>query len=228
MTRAAAPENVETAVASAVSHPLFARFYAAVSPRAEDKGLREHRVELLAGLSGRVIEVGAGNGLNFAHYPEGVTEVVAVEPEAHLRGRAVEAAAQASVPVRVTDGLADALGEPDASFDAAVASLVLCSVPDQAAALGEIARVLRPGGELRFYEHVVAHGARQAAVQRKLDDWRIWPTLVGGCHVSRDTGAAIAAAGFTIERCRRLQFPDNALGLPHLLGTARVSGEPRG
>ena len=183
--------------------------------------MREHRVELLAGLSGRVIEVGAGNGLNFAHYPPAVTEVVAVEPEAHLRGRAQRAARQATVPVRVVDGLADALGEPDGAFDAAIASLVLCSVPDQAAALAEIARVLRPGGELRFYEHVVAHGARQAAVQRKLDAWRIWPTLVGGCHVSRDTGAAIAAAGFTIERCRRLRFPPNALGLPHILGVAR-------
>jgi SAM-dependent methyltransferase len=100
-------------------------------------------------------------------------------------------------------------------------------VPDQAAALAEIARVLRPGGELRFYEHVVAHGARQAAVQRKLDAWRIWPTLVGGCHVARDTGAAIAAAGFTIERCRRLRFPDNALGLPHLIGVARVGPASR-
>ena len=146
---------------------------------------------------------------------------MAVEPEARLRAQAQRAARQAPVSVRVVDGLADALGEPDASFDAAVASLVLCSVPDQAAALAEIARVLRPGGELRFYEHVVAHGARQAAVQRRLDDWRIWPTLVGGCHVARDTGAAITAAGFTIERCRRLRFPDNALGLPHLIGVAR-------
>ena len=140
-----------------VSHPIFARAYAAISPRAEDKGVREHRVELLAGLSGRVIEVGAGNGLNFAHYPEGVTEVVAVEPEAHLRGRARDEAQRVRTPVGVVDGLADALGEADGSFDAAVASLVLCSVPDQAAGLSEVAAprrvLLKLSGEALMGEH---------------------------------------------------------------------------
>lgn len=189
--------------------------------------MREHRIELLAGLSGRVIEVGAGNGLNFAHYPEGVTEVVAIEPERHLRERARREAQRAGVPVHVVDGVADALVEPDGSFDAAVASLVLCSVPDQGAALAELARVLRPGGELRFYEHVVSRGGPRRAVQHRLDAWRIWPTLVGGCHVSRDTGAAIEAAGFYVERCRRLRFPPGLLGLPHVIGSARLSGARR-
>jgi ubiquinone/menaquinone biosynthesis C-methylase UbiE len=110
------------------------------------QGAIDHRRKLLAGLAGRVLEVGAGNGLNFAHYPPAVTEVLAVEPEPYLSGLAQAAAAQAPVPVRVVDGTADALPTPDASMDGAVASLVLCSVPNQARALAELDRVLRPGG----------------------------------------------------------------------------------
>jgi ubiquinone/menaquinone biosynthesis C-methylase UbiE len=208
-------------VDAAVHHPLFARLYAALSPCAEHQGQGEHRDELLAGLSGRVVEVGAGNGLNFAHYPGDVTEVVAVEPEAYLRGKAEESAATAGVRIRVVDGMADRLPLEDASVDAAVASLVLCSVPDQRAALAELRRVLRPGGELRFYEHVISRHPRKAAIQRRLDEWGIWPRMVGGCHLTRDTGAAIEAAGFSLERCRRLAFPPGRLGIPHLLGVAR-------
>ena len=128
-----------------VRHPIFARLYARVSPGVERKGAAEHRDELLAGVAGRVIEIGAGNGLNFAHYPASVTEVVAVEPEPYLRGRAQEAAESAPVPVTIVDGVADDLPADDGAFDAAVASLVLCSVPDQATALAEVRRVLRPG-----------------------------------------------------------------------------------
>src|SRR4051812_30752916 len=125
-------------------HPFFARLWIKSSPKAEQRGVADHRDDLLAGLSGRVLELGAGNGLNFAHYPPEVTEVVAVEPEPTLRTAAEEAARDAPVPVRVVDGLADRLPVGDGEFDAAVASLVLCSVPDQADALVELRRVIRP------------------------------------------------------------------------------------
>ncbi len=105
-----------------------------------------------------MVEVGAGSGANFAHYPTTVAEVIAVEPERYLRERAQHAAAQSPVSVSVSDGGADRLPDEDGSFDAGVCALVLCTVPDQQRALAELFRVIRPGGELRFYEHVVGHG----------------------------------------------------------------------
>jgi ubiquinone/menaquinone biosynthesis C-methylase UbiE len=98
-----------------------------------------------AGLTGRVVELGAGNALNFPHYPASVTEVVAVEPEDYLRALAEEAAAAAPITANVVDAVADHLPFADGSFDAAVASLVLYSIPDQARALAELHRVVRPG-----------------------------------------------------------------------------------
>ncbi|MGZ5359846.1 MAG: class I SAM-dependent methyltransferase [Solirubrobacterales bacterium] len=183
----------------------------------------EHRRRLLDGLSGRVLEVGAGNGRNFALYPAGVSEVVAVEPEPYLRRHALATAESAPVPVRVVDGLADRLPFDDGAFDAAVTSLVLCSVSDQGRALAELRRVIRPGGGLRFYEHVIADEARLARLQRTVDRL-FWPRVGGGCHTSRDTAGAITAAGFQMERCTRLSVrpsPMMALVAPHILGVAR-------
>jgi ubiquinone/menaquinone biosynthesis C-methylase UbiE len=205
---------------AAVKHPLFARAYARVAAHEDARGGAENRQELLAGLSGRVVEVGAGVGSNFPHYPPGVTEVVAVEPEPFLRRKAEEAAAAAPVPVRVVDGLADQLPLPDASVDAGVASLVLCSVSDQAVALAELRRVIRPGGELRFYEHVISNRESRRRLQRLMDA-TIWPRIAGGCHMTRDTRAAIEQAGFILQRSRRFPFPPGALGIPHILGSAR-------
>jgi len=208
---------------SAVHHPLFARVYAKVLSRNEPAEVRRHREELLAGLSGRVLEVGAGNGGNFRRYPETVTEVVAVEPEPYLREQARAAAAQVAVNVTILDGVADALPVEDGSCDAAVACLVLCSVPDQASALVELHRVLRPGGELRFYEHVKADTPRMARWQRVVDR-TFWPRAFGGCHTTRDTVAAIGAAGFAIERHRDLRLrsvPACLPVVPHAIGVAR-------
>jgi ubiquinone/menaquinone biosynthesis C-methylase UbiE len=186
-------------------------------------GVADHRRRLLAGLAGEVIEVGAGNGLNFAYYPPQVTGVLAVEPEPYLREMAQQNAARAPVHVDVVSGVAEHVPASDASADAVVLSLMLCSVPNQAVALGEVYRVLRPGGQLRFFEHVVAETPALARVQQALDA-TIWPTLGGGCHPSRDTEAAIAGAGFTIEQLERFRFPDVRLSLPtspHILGVAR-------
>ena len=206
-----------------VHHPLFARVYARFSHAAESRGQADHRRRMLAGLRGRVVEVGAGNGLNFPQYPPEVEEVVAVEPEAHLRALAEEAAHAAAVSITVVDGTADRLPLEDGSCDGAVASLVLCSVPDQATALTEMRRVLRSGGELRFYEHVVSHQLRMARVQRAADA-TFWPRLAGGCHAARDTGAAIAAAGFAVVHEERFPFRPSPVmpAVPHILGIART------
>lgn len=204
--------------------PLFARL---LLPRftasALAHGAGEHREQLLSGLSGRVIEVGAGDGVNFGYYPDGVSELVAVEPENTLRARAEGAAAAASVPVRVLPGVAEELPVESRSFDAAVASLVLCSVSEQERALGELRRVLRPGGELRFYEHVRSDRPGVRRLQRALDA-TLWPRLGGGCHLGRDTSAAIRAAGFSIDRLEPFDFKPNplsAIANPHVLGVAR-------
>jgi ubiquinone/menaquinone biosynthesis C-methylase UbiE len=205
-----------------VEHPFFARFYLRMASGRKARGEDEYRRELLAGLSGRVIEVGAGNGLNFPLYPETVEAVVAVEPEPLLREAATKSATEAPVPVEVVDGVSGSLPVDDESFDAGVASLVLCSVPDQLRALAEFHRVIRPGGELRFYEHVVAERTISARLQR-VADATFWPRVGGGCHMSRDTGTAIEQAGFTIEDRKRFSFTPGAPvpPLPHILGVAR-------
>ena len=137
-----------------LQHPRFARAYVRISDAADRRGGAAHRDRLLADLTGAVIEVGAGNGRNFPHYPPGVTSVLAVEPDDTLRTIAEHVARTAPVPVTVMAGEADKLPADTASLDAAVVSLVLCSVANPAHALAEIRRVLRPRGQLRFYEHV--------------------------------------------------------------------------
>jgi SAM-dependent methyltransferase len=206
-----------------ISRPRFARMYVKAAARADRRGASEHRDRLLQDLSGRVAEVGAGNGLNFAHYPATVTEVIAIEPEPTLRALAQQAAAEAPVPVSVHDGTADGLPMADGEVDAAVASLVLCSVPDQARTLAELHRVLRPGAELRFYEHVIARCQPMRTILRLADHSGLWPAIAGGCHPARDTSGAIEAADFTIERCERFGFRASALepSVPHILGIAR-------
>jgi ubiquinone/menaquinone biosynthesis C-methylase UbiE len=206
---------------SQFQHPRFARMYERISAESERRGTAEHRDRALSGLTGRVIEVGAGNGMNFDHYPNTVTEVVAVEPDDYLRGLAERAAEKATVSIRVVGGHSTALPADDASFDAAVASLVLCSVSDVPAALAELRRVLKPGGELRFFEHVRSEKPWFGVLEDAITP--LWSRVGGGCHPNRDTTAAIRSAGFDIDELDRFYyaplrfFPSHA----HVLGRAR-------
>lgn len=184
---------------SRINHPFFARMWKVLSAH-EPEYLRQLRRENLAGLSGRVLEVGAGTGSNFVHYPRTVEEVIAVEPEPRLNPIAHRTAATAPVPVTVRDCAIEDL-EPGAPFDAVVCSLVLCSVQDQEGVLREVFSMLRPGGELRYLEHVASGGAR-GRLQR-FADATIWPRLAGNCHTHRDTESAILNAGFAVETSRR-------------------------
>jgi SAM-dependent methyltransferase len=204
-----------------VDHPVFARMYMRTVKRRVAIGEEDHRRKLLSGLGGRVIELGAGPGTNLPFYPPTVERVLAVEPEPVLRQECMNQAAQAAVDVTVVDGVSGHLPADDGTFDGAVTSLVLCSVPDQDRALGELHRVLCPGGTLRFYEHVVAHDTVAATIQR-FADAIFWPRVAGGCHMSRDTGASIERAGFAVEWCERFTFTPGAPvpPIPHILGAA--------
>jgi ubiquinone/menaquinone biosynthesis C-methylase UbiE len=208
-------------VPDAIRHPLFARFYAWFAPLEDRAGVAEYRHDLVSGLRGRVLELGVGTGLSFRHYPPEVEQLVAVEPEPTMRANAAKAAREVALDVQLVEGTADALPAPDASVDAAVVSQVLCSVPDQARALAELRRVLRPGGELRFYEHVIGTSKRLSLLQRGLAPGLA--KVFGGCRADRDTGRAIEEAGFRIERNRRflIRAMNEVPAAPRILGTAR-------
>lgn len=184
-----------------VDNPFFARLWKVMSTHETD-AIRRLRRENLAGLSGRVLEVGAGTGTNFEFYPDTVTEVVAVEPERTLAEVAQQAAEAAPVPVTVsTDTVEQYLASGSESFDGVVCSLVLCSVDDPESVLRQLYSLLKPGGELRYLEHIAGSGA-QAGLQ-KFADATIWPRLFGNCHTHRHTEESITGAGFTVSRARR-------------------------
>lgn len=201
---------------SELQHPAFARRYRRIGRWSDRRGGLEHRRRLLAGLSGTVVEVGAGNGLNFPHYPATVESVLAIEPDASLRSDADLAASQAPRPITVAAGRAEELPARDREYDAVVLSLVLCSVADPAAALGEAVRVLKPGGVLRFYEHVGSARRPVRLLERLVNP--VWSRLAGGCHLDRDTVAAIQSAGFEIGQLESFGF----FGVAHVIGVARA------
>lgn len=207
-------------------HPCFARAFARGVEGMDRRGATEHRRRMLAGLHGSVIEIGAGTGSSFALYPPAVTHVLALEPDDYLRSLAVEQAANASVPVTVVSAAAEHIPAESGSVDAVAASLVLCSVEDQAAVLAEIRRVLRPGGTLAYYEHVRSDRPFLAAVEDLITP--VWRRFMGGCHLNRDTLQAITAAGFTVQDNERFRFVVQQLNPPltHILGTATSPGPP--
>ncbi|MUL66756.1 SAM-dependent methyltransferase [Mycobacterium sp. CBMA 234] len=187
---------------SMVDNPFFARMWIAMSSR-ERRFMTKLRQENLAGLSGRVLEIGAGTGTNFAFYPDTVTEVVAVEPEVRLAPLAREAARKAPVPVTVRTETVENFDSDDV-FDAVVCSLVLCSVDDPESVLRQMYSRLKPGGELRYFEHVASEGVRGRA-QRFLDS-TFWPKISGNCHAHRETEQSIVGAGFEVADARRIMM----------------------
>ena len=173
-----------------------------------------------------MLEVGCGDGRSFEHYPSRVEHVpppLAVEPDAVARAVAGARAGDASVPIEVVEGVADAVPAEDGAFDAAVVMGVLCTVPDPARALSELLRVLVPGGELRFWEHVRSQGAAFRGLQQAADTL-FWTRALGGCRTTRDTEASIRAAGFRIVSLDRGFHSSSFLTItsaPYVLGVAR-------
>jgi ubiquinone/menaquinone biosynthesis C-methylase UbiE len=188
---------------------------------AERAGLRQQRHDLLAQATGATIEIGAGTGLNLPHYPRSVTRLVLIEPEPQMARRLRRRAAGSGRDVEIIEATAGQLPLPDASFDTAVVTFALCSVPDEQAALGEIARVLAPGGQLLFLEHVRSADPVIAAKQDKMP----FPYPLVGCHPNRDTLREIEASPLTVESVRGGELPKApAIERPMLVGTARRPG----
>ncbi|HZA60238.1 MAG TPA: class I SAM-dependent methyltransferase [Actinomycetota bacterium] len=194
---------------------IFPRFYEWLS-RAEDKLIQKYRTEVAGGAHGRVLELGAGNGMNFAHYPAGTT-VVAVEPQPGMLRRARQ---RAAIPtghqVHLVAATAEAPPFRDGVFDTAVLSLVMCSVTDPARVAAEVDRVLATGGEVRLFEHVRSPDPGRARWQDRLN--RPYGWFTGGCNMNRDTIATLRRAGFAV-RFRDLGYGPRLA--PHVLGVAR-------
>jgi SAM-dependent methyltransferase len=183
----------------------FTALYDKLLESTEKEGLREMRRETLSKASGRTIDLGAGTGANLGLYPDSVTELVLAEPDPHMLRKLRPKAEEAGVDVEIVGAGAERLPFEDSSFDTAVFTLVLCTVPDPAAALAEAARVLKPGGRLLFVEHVRAEDAGLARWQDRLE--RPWHFCGDGCHCNRDTVAAIEAAPFTVESVEKAELP---------------------
>jgi ubiquinone/menaquinone biosynthesis C-methylase UbiE len=199
---------------------LFAALYDTVSRGSEEAGLRARRQQLLSAAEGATLEIGAGTGLNLEHYPEAVTRLVLVEPDRHMRRRLGRRLETLGRQAEIVDASVEELPFPDATFDTAVVTYVLCSVPDQEEALAEIARVLKPNGRFLFLEHVRSADPKLA---RRQDRIRPLYNLVG-CNPNRDTLAGIESSTLAVESVEHGEVPKAPkVERPMIMGTARRS-----
>jgi Methylase involved in ubiquinone/menaquinone biosynthesis len=203
----------------------FAALYDRSLKGTEEAGLRDMRRRLLAEARGRTIDLGAGTGANLGLYPAAVSELVLVEPDPHMAKKLRHRLAEAGNPAELIEAPAERLPFEDASFDTAVFTLVLCTVPDPAAALVEVARVLRPGGRMLFIEHVRSEDPGLARWQDRLE--KPWRFLGDGCHCNRDTVATIEASPLAVEQLERDRMPKAPpIVKPLARGTATLPGRP--
>jgi SAM-dependent methyltransferase len=184
-------------------------------------GMRRRRRALVADACGRVVEIGAGTGLNVAHYPEDLDELVLTEPEPGMRRKLARKVGRRALPVRIVDSPAERLPFADASVDTVVSTLVLCTVDNPERALREIARILRPGGRLLFIEHVRASSRFAAACQDAL--LRPWRGFAGGCVCNRPTLELMRGCGFTVEADDQVWHGMPTIVHPLIVGSATVS-----
>lgn len=183
----------------------FSALYDRVLKATEEAGLRELRQRTLAGASGRTLDIGAGTGANLGLYPEAVGELVLAEPDPHMTKRLRRHAAEQGAAAEIVEAPAERLPFEDASFDTAVFTLVLCTVPDPEAALAEAARVLKPGGKLLFLEHVRSRDPRLATWQDRFA--RPWRFVNDGCNCNRDTVASLDASPLDLEGVEHERMP---------------------
>ncbi len=201
----------------------FSALYDSGIKATEEAGLARMREELLAGAGGRVVELGAGTGANLDHYPDGVEELILVEPDPHMTKRLRVRLNESGRQARVVEAPAERLPFEAASFDTAVSTLVLCTVPDPGAAIAELTRVLRPGGRLLFLEHVRSRHPGLAAWQDRLE--RPWRFLADGCHCNRDTLATIGGSRFELGAIEHERMPKAApIVRPLVRGSAVLAG----
>jgi SAM-dependent methyltransferase len=200
---------------------IFAAGYESVLGRSERTGLADLRAQLLAGVRGRTLELGAGTGLNLRHYPSDQVALTLTEPEAPMADRLERRVAASRPDAKVVLAPADRLPFKDASFDSVVSTLVLCTVRDQAQALAEVRRVLAADGTLLFLEHVRSDDRRVARWQDRIHPF--WVHIGHGCHCNRDTLAGIDAAGFRVKDVEHTRMPKAPVFVrPLIVGHAQL------
>ena len=200
----------------------FSAFYDRLLKGTEDAGLRDLRRKTLAQASGRTIDIGAGTGANVGLFPDGLERLVLAEPDPHMTKRLRRRLAESGSSAELVEAPAERLPFEDSSFDTAVFTLVLCTVPDPRAALAEAARVLRTGGKLLFVEHVRADDGSLARWQDRLE--LPWKLFADGCHCNRDTVANIEASPLSVDEVEHGEMPNAPpLARPLVWGSASAA-----